>query len=74
MATKNSDPLKELRKQVDELIKENYKSYDDFCLNKADISKSTLSRLLSGERTEFRFKTLQKIAKALGKKLVVKLE
>ena len=74
MATKNSDPLKELRKQVDELIQENYKSYDDFCLNEADIPKSTLSRLLSGERTEFRFKTLQKIAKALGKKLVIRLE
>ncbi len=74
MATKNNDPLKELRKQVDELIRENYKSYDDFCLNEADIPKSTLSRLLSGERTEFRFNTLQKIAKALGKKLVIRLE
>jgi predicted transcriptional regulator len=74
MATKNNDPLKDLRKQIDELIKEEYKSYDDFCLNGADIPKSTLSRLLSGERTEFRFKTLQKIAKALGKKLVIKLE
>lgn len=74
MATKNNDPLKELRKQVDELIRENYKSYDDFCLNEADIPKSTLSRLLSGERTEFRFNTLQKIAKALGKRLVVRLE
>lgn len=74
MATKNSDPLKDLRKQIDELIQEEYKSYDDFCLNGADIPKSTLSRLLSGERTEFRFKTLQKIAKALNKKLVIKLE
>ena len=68
------DPLRELRKQVDTLVNENYRSYDEFCLNEADIPKSTLSRLLRGERTEFRFDTLQKIANALKKKLVIRLE
>ena len=75
MATKKEqDPLKEFRQQVDKPVKEKYASYDDFCLNVADIPKSTMSRLLSGERTEFRFSTLQRIAKGLGKKLVIRLE
>ena len=75
MATrKNSDPLKELRQQVRELVTAKYRSFDDFCLNKADVPKSTVSRLLSGERTEFRLLTLQKIAKGLGKKLVIRME
>lgn len=75
MATKRSpDPLKELRQQVRELVKAKYRSYDDFCLNRADIPKSTMSRLLSGERTEFRLVTLNKIARGLGKKLVIRLE
>jgi predicted transcriptional regulator len=75
MATKKEiDPLKEFRKQVKDLATEKYRSLDDFCLNGADIPKSTLSRLLSGERTEFRFATLQKIAKGLNKKLVIRLE
>ena len=68
------DPLKEFRAQVRELVPLKSKSYDDFCLNKVDIPKSTMSRLLSGSRTEFRFQTLQKIAKGLGKKLVVRME
>ena len=70
---RNPDPLRELRQQVRELVTAKYKSFDDFCLNKADIPKSTMSRLLSGERTEFRLATLQKIAKGLGKKLVIRL-
>ena len=71
---KPSDPLKEFRRQVRELVTTNYRSFDDFCLNRADIPKSTMSRLLSGERTEFRLATLRKIAKGLGKKLVIHLE
>ena len=75
MATKKDiDPLGEFRQQVRELVTTNYRSFDDFCLNRADIPKSTMSRLLSGERTEFRLATLRKIAKGLGKKLVIHLE
>lgn len=75
MATKKkNDPLKEFREQVRESISENYKSIDDFCLNVTGIPKSTISRLLSGERTEFRFSTLQKIAKGLNKKFIIRLE
>jgi predicted transcriptional regulator len=74
MATKKTDPLEELRKQVRELIYQNYKSIDDFCLNSSGVPKSTISRLLSGERTEFRFDTLQKIANGLDKKLTIRLD
>jgi predicted transcriptional regulator len=74
MATKKTDPLEELRKQVRELIYQNYKSIDDFCLNSSGVPKSTISRLLSGERAEFRFDTLQKIAKGLDKKLTIRLD
>ena len=71
---KKTDPLKEFRKQVRELAPKQYQSFDDFCLNGADIPKSTISRLLSGERTEFRFKTLQKIATGLNRKLIIRME
>ena len=74
MATNKKDPLSEFRTQVRREIEANFKSVDDFCLNHADVPKSTVSRLLSGERSEFRNSTLQKIAKALGKKLVIRLE
>ncbi|MCB9026000.1 MAG: helix-turn-helix domain-containing protein [Bdellovibrionaceae bacterium] len=75
MATKkDKDPLKEFREQVRELVPQKYESIDDFCLNETGIPKSTMSRLLSGKRTEFRFATLQKIAEGLGKKLVIRLE
>ena len=75
MATnKKSDPLKEFRQQVRELIIAEYRSFDDFCLNKADVPKSTVSRLLSGKRMGFRLSTLRKIASGLGKKLIIRLE
>ena len=75
MATrKNTDPLREFRKQVRKLVPQKYQSFDDFCLNGADVPKSTMSRMLSGERTEFRFSTLSKVAQGLGKKLVVRME
>ena len=76
MATKKkkNEPLAELREQVKKEISKKYKSVDDFCLNASGVPKSTVSRLLSGQRTEFRYATLQKIAKGLGKKLVIRLE
>ena len=74
MATKKIDHLREFRKQVRMLVPKKYRSFDDFCLNEADIPKSTMSRLLSGKRTNFRFDTLHKIAEGLGKKLVIRLD
>ena len=75
MATKKDiDPLEEFRQQVRELVTVNYRSFDDFCLNRADIPKSTMSRLLSGKRMGFRLATLRKIAESLDRKLTIRLD
>ena len=71
---KDYDPLEEFRSQVRLLVPEKHKSFDSFCLDEIDIPPSTMSRLLSGQRTDFRLKTLQKIATGLGKKLVIRME
>lgn len=70
---KGYDPLAILRKQIPELIREKYPSIERFCYEEG-FQKSTLSRLISGKRTEFQIATLVRIAKALGKKIVVKIE
>ena len=67
------DPLAQLRAQVKQLIDKNYPSVEKFCFEE-DFQKSTLSRLLSGKRSEFQIATLRKIAAALDKKLVIRLE
>jgi len=67
------DALKEFRRQVADLINKKYPSVEKFCFEE-DFQKSTLSRLLSGKREEFQIATLKKIAKALGKKVVIRLE
>ena len=74
MQRKNDyDPLAALRTQVQGQIEKKYPSVEKFCFEE-DVHKSTLSRLLSGKRTEFQIATLKKIADALGKKLVIRLE
>jgi transcriptional regulator with XRE-family HTH domain len=67
------DPLAPMRHQVAAAIREKYPSVEKFCFEEG-FTKSTLSRFLSGKRTEFQIATLQRIAAALGKKLVVRLE
>jgi|GEM_PF-1159610 len=74
MQPKNDyDPLETMRKQVNDLIRKNYPTIEKFCFEE-DFQKSSLSRLLNGKRAEFRIATLKRIADALGKKLVIKLE
>lgn len=68
------DPLHKFREQVRKNVPLQYQSFDDFCLNGADVPKSTVSRLINGTRTEFRLQTLQKIAAGLGKKLVIEMK
>ena len=70
---KDYDPLAPLRSEVGELIQKRYPSVEKFCFEE-DFHKSTLSRLLSGKRTEFQIATLMKIARVLGKRLVIRLE
>jgi hypothetical protein len=74
--TYSEDPLERLRKQIKELIQQNYKSVDEFCLLE-DFHKSTMSRFLNppkGQiRTEYQIFTLYKLAKVFKKKLVIEL-
>jgi predicted transcriptional regulator len=67
------DPLEPFRITSADLIKKRYKTVEEFCWEK-NIPKSVLSRLLSGKQTEFHLETLTRIAKALGKKVVIRLE
>ena len=73
MQPKKDDPLAQFRKQVDESIRKKYPTVEKFCFEE-DFQKSSLSRLLNGKRTEFKIATLMKLAHALGKKLVIRLE
>jgi hypothetical protein len=73
MQPKNYDPLAVMRQQVEELIEKNYPSVEKFCFEE-DFHKSTLSRLLTGKRTEFQIATLKRIADSLGKRLSIRLE
>lgn len=69
------DPLAQLRKQVADLIRKNYRTVEEFCYTE-DFQKSTMSRLLNARsgRTEYKIATLDRLAKKLGKKLVIRLE
>jgi DNA-binding Xre family transcriptional regulator len=67
------DPLAPLRKDVEVLIGKKFRTVEEFCWAKG-ISKSVLSRLLSGKQTEFHLETLIKISAALGKKVSIRLE
>ncbi len=70
---KDYDSLNLFRKDVSDLIRKNYPTVEKFCYEEG-FEKSLLSRLLSGKRSEFKIKTLKRIAKVLGKKVVIKLE
>lgn len=67
------DPLGVFRTQAGGLIKKRYKTVEEFCWEK-EIPKSVLSRLLSGKQTEFHLETLVRVARALGKKVTIRLE
>ena len=66
-------PLDKFRTQVKREIKKNYPSVERFCFEN-DISKSILSRLLSGKQKEFKLNTLQRIANALEKQVDIILK
>ena len=70
-----NDPLSELRRQVRQLIYSDFKSVDRFCLDKG-FEKSTMSRFLNPKsgRTEYKIHTLDKLARKLGRRLVIRFE
>lgn len=72
MKEKRQDPLGTLRTQIQELITESYPTVEQFCWDK-DVAKSTVSNFLNADRDP-RFSTIEKLAEALGKKVVIRLE
>ncbi len=68
-----NDPYRMFKLKLKKAISKEYPTIEKFCFEN-DIHKSTISRLLSGKRTEFKIKTLQKIAKAIKKKLVINVK
>lgn len=62
-----------LRNEIRKMIADKYQSLDEF-QRLTGVNKSTLSRVISGERTDCMLSTLGQVAKALKKKLVVKFE
>lgn len=71
----NNDTTKEilsvLRIQVEELIRKEYKTIEEFCWHK-NINKATMSNFLNNKK-DFQISTLNKLARALNKKLSIKL-
>lgn len=61
-----------MRRQVLELIGASYKTTEEFCWEH-DLNKATLSNFLNGKK-DFQVSTLAKIARALKKRLVIRLE
>lgn len=70
---KAHDPFTRVRKQIRDLIAKEYRTVEKFAYSN-DLSKSTLSRFLNGSRKSYDAVSLSKIARALGKKLVIRLE
>ena len=68
-----SKSLDYFRSQVRKEIEQHYRTTEEFCFA-SDIDKALMSRILSNDNPrDFRIKTIEKIAKALKKKLIVKM-
>ncbi|GJL79165.1 MAG: hypothetical protein NPINA01_21540 [Nitrospinaceae bacterium] len=64
--------LDEARNQLRVYIEKNYETVEQFCWDK-DLNKATVSNFLN-EKKDFQVSTLEKIAKAMGKKLSIRFE
>ena len=62
-----------LRSEIRKMIADEYQSLDEF-QRLTGVNKSTLSRVISGERNDCMVSTLGQVAKALKKKLVIRFE
>jgi len=62
-----------LRSEIRKMISEEYGSLDEF-QRRTGVNKSTLSRIISGDRNDCMLSTLGQVAKALKKRLVVTFE
>lgn len=74
MARKKTDKdyLAAVRKEIKTAIEKEYRSVENFAYAH-DIRKSTLYRILNGERKDCMVSTLADVAKALGKKFTLKI-
>lgn len=72
MKQDNKSALTKMRSQVIEEIYKSYPTVEQFCWDKG-LNKATVSNLLNNKK-DFRVSTLVRIANALGKKLVIRLE
>lgn len=71
---KNGDYLtKSLRNEIRTLVIEKHQSLDHF-EKVTGVPKSTLSRIITGERNDCMLSTLGEIAKGVKKKLVIRFE
>ena len=68
-----SKVLQGFTKQVRNEIDGNYRTREKFCFEN-EIDTALISRFLSKEQRDFRVSTLDRIAKGLKKRLVIKLE
>ena len=64
--------LEQFRKQMISEIEKNYKTIEEFCWD-TGLSKATISNIINN-RKDFSVSTLQKIAHALDKELIIKLK
>ena len=69
---KKHDSLGNLREQVKKYIGANYDSVEDFCWKKG-LNKATVSNFLNAKK-DFQVSTLQKIADAMGRRLVIQVK
>lgn len=68
----NKKTLEVFRKQLLSEIENNYNTVEEFCWDK-DLSKANISNILNNKK-DFSVSTLEKIAKALNKELIIKLK
>ena len=61
-----------MQKQVREHIEKNYTTIEQFCWDKG-LNKATVSNFLKNKK-DFQISTLEKLAKATGKKLSIYLK
>lgn len=64
--------LEQFRKQMISEIEKNYKTVEEFCWE-TGLSKATVSNLINNKK-DFSISTLNKIAIALNKRLIINLK
>lgn len=66
------ETLEFFRKQLRSTINDNYETVEQFCWEKG-LSKATISNVFNNKK-DFSISTLEKIAKALDKELIIKMK